>query len=187
MTLHLFWGAALPYKVSRFVAVVAFLYFGAFFHLGDVSPCWAVSPRPLVLSVWRESSSGQVHGDGSIIHPGWCVGRVVLCPLGSRGSLGSLEDWSRGVPHCSEELAVLYYLDGFEFEIVVIGGGFIDDPFGYVWCIGESLEEEVRRLSTTNGVLCFPGKSFEGRYILVDVWEVEFEVVQGCLSYFLPS
>ena len=42
--LHPLWSVTFPCEVSRFVAVVAFLYFGAFFQLGDIPSCRAVTP-----------------------------------------------------------------------------------------------------------------------------------------------
>ncbi len=70
-----------------------------------------------------------------------------------------------------QELLVLDYCNGFLFEVVVVGWGFINDPFDDVGEVVQSFEEHVHQLATPYSVSHFPGQHFEVTDVLVDIWE----------------
>jgi hypothetical protein len=103
-------------------------------------------------------------------------------------SLQGSEDWSIcACSHCLEELPGFDHCDGFVFQVLVTGGGFLDYSLHHIWRHFQSFEEVVHCLPAPYCVACLPNQCFEVADVLVDKWELEVVSVKGCLSSFLPS
>jgi len=166
LSLRLFRAWALSGEVSRAIAVVtlsdslgSWTALEGFFYLSEVS-----SKALLVRPVWGKASSGEVHWNGDIVHGPWGIRgielwwpRVVVEPLW-RAIIESLQgSEDRGVcarSHRSEELSGLDHCNGLIFQVLVVGGDFLDYLLHNVWSRLEPFEEVVHRFSASYRVAC---------------------------------